>query len=687
MLDFDLGIVFRKELSLMKRRYTDRAEGSKFLSRFVSGSVKVKKMPDGQQVVNVGVGWLARKSKEFDDLYGRQSSKHIKANMSQFKSTGLKSLTRDRAIEEILHKGKNGFDKIMIVKNPYGGSPLCAIALFTTEEECTVRVTVSGRTSDTDMVFEIPKTRYHRVPIIGLYAKTKNRVKFELLDDDKNVICFREIFIKTKKKTPSDVATAIKIEKVSQNPALKNIMISGGLGIRTFTFDRNGDVRHYLRRIVKGYGIFPLLDGHFFFMDKEVSLPSYSNPQCVLAYDMDYMGRVYKTYLSEKGFHHTLEEKTPGGNFLTGSNTMEEHTEDVVAEIDRQTGKVVNELRIDEVLDDTFIDMMDWAHVNSAVYYEQDDAMLISLRNVHAVICVDYKTKKLRWMLSDPEFWKPATDEMKDKLLKPIGEVPWCYQQHAAYFIDEDLDGNPDTRHMIVFDNHWAKRRKAESFDNDKKSYVSIYTINEKEMTVSLEKRFGHRKTRIRANALLCLKERRVYSMAASYAKPDHGQNGAVYEFDYDTGEIVSKFFVKPGYFRAYDFNPCVEKIAKPIEHNPQDDFLCGDLKRPVKMSDEEYAEFKQKKTRRKKIMKNTMYMEEDILFVQTIDHGVKKIVFVGENEAYATHFEETYQTMDVFATNYYYIVTWLDTLPPGRYNIFLDMGKNVCRTRKWIEK
>ena len=148
-------------------------------------------------------------------------------------------------------------------------------------------------------------------------------------------------------------------------------MINGGVKIHTCVFDIEGKIRYYLSRKPRGYGIFPLSDGHFFYMEQYISVPSYSNPQTEESYDMDYFGRVFRTYLTEKGVHHTAEEKA-GGNILTGSNSMLEHTEDCVIEIDRQTGEIVWQLNMAELFDETYQNMMDWCHVNSAAYYEKD---------------------------------------------------------------------------------------------------------------------------------------------------------------------------------------------------------------------------------------------------------------------------------------------------------------------------
>ena len=326
---------------------------------------------------------------------------------------------------------------------------------------------------------------------------------------------------------------------------------------------------------------------------------------------------------------------------------------------------------------------MDWCHVNSAAYYEKDRSVLISLRNVHAVISVDYDTKKLRWMLSDPKFWEGSS--MTKYLLQPVGEVRWTYQQHAAFELDADFDGNPDTKHMIVYDNHWAKRRKAKSFDKDPLSYVTFYDINEKEMTVKMYKSFGCPKTRIRANGIYVPEKNRVYNMAGSYAEPVDGDGGGVFEYDFETGEVVSEFGVKPGYFRAYNFTPNVEELARPMEVSG--DYMCGTIKKPHKLSGEEYRELASCQPRRVKSIAIDYKLQEDLLFVKGVDHEVEKIYFRGEKGCYQTDFDDTYQTMDVFRKMVYEIATQLTDLPSDHYDILLKVKGELQKTGKYIEK
>lgn len=378
-------------------------------------------LPDKGKVTYAGIQWLAKRANLYEKDFVRPGTAVLRTNISRRQSAAMRTLCRDRYLQILLESGTYTFWHMFVIRNPYGEAPLAALALFQTSEICRVRVTVRG---DNEYSAELPPARLHRVPILGLYGGRENLVDIELIDDKGNILGKRTIPVYTK-RIPSDLTDLFDIKKMAVEPAFKNILISGGLDIRTCVFDKAGEIRYYLRRQVKGYGIFPLAGGRFYFMEKRVSRPTYTNPTAVQGHDMDYLGRVHKTYFSEKGMHHTLEEKAPGGNFLVGSGTMEGHSEDLLEELDRATGKVVYHLRMDQLFDPSYVDWYDWAHINSAVYYQEDDSLLISLRNLHSVVSVDYTTKKLRWILAPPDFWKGSTGE--SKLLKPIGDVRWIY--------------------------------------------------------------------------------------------------------------------------------------------------------------------------------------------------------------------------------------------------------------------
>lgn len=643
---------------------------------------RVYRMEDGGTVTICNARWLGKKAKRFDKNFARKCVERIRTNIAQSPVFALKSQTRDYWLEHTLKSGGYTFYDMFITKNPYGEAPLTALALFFTEAECRVRVTVKGDIPETDYSAELPEAKYHRVPIIGLYPGRVNTIYFELLDNEGKTFAERTVTMKVK-GLPKSLKNIITVKKMSKKPGLSNILITGGSDIRPCVIDREGKIRWYTRRKPKGYGLFLLSNGRFLFLETDISAPSFTNPHSVQMYDMDFLGRVRKTYLIKNGIHHTACEKEMGGNIMAAGSSMEGHLEDLIMEIDRHTGEIVNKVKLGDIFDETYQDMIDWAHLNSVAYYEKDESVLVSMRNIHSVSSVDWKTGKMRWLLSDPRFWEGT--EMEAMLLKPVGEVPFFYQQHAAYELEANLDGNPDTKHIIVFDNHWHKRRKVEFFDKDKKSFVTIYTINEKERTVSLYKRFGCPKSKIRSNAILLHEKNRLYAMEGSLVKPIEENIGLIREYDFGKGKVLSEIYVKPGFFQAREFEPSVSELAKPLLAGRE--YLCGDLKRPEHLSEEEFSTLNFQRSCKVNDMAIDYRMQEDLLYIHGVDHSIAKVYLIGKEDNYVIDFSETYQTMDVFRDSEYYMAMWLDTLPSDYYYMYLDVRGELQYTGKYISK
>ncbi len=484
-------------------------------------------------------------------------------------------------------------------------------------------------------------------------------------------------------KLPDELKGIIKPGKIPEDPAFENILIAGGIDIKTCVFDREGKIRYYLKRKPKGYGIFPLSEGRFLFMEQDISAPSFTNPQSVQSYDMDYLGRVRKVYFSRNGIHHTIEEKSRGGNIMAAGSSMEGHSEDLILELDRESGEVVQKIKVGDLFDDTYQDMMDWAHINSASYYEKDNAVLVSMRNIHSIASFDWGSGQMRWLLADPRFWEGTA--MQEKLLRPIGDVPFFYQQHAVFELtDVDFDGNPDTKHIIVFDNHWHKRRKVSYFDKDKNTYISFYTINEKEGTVSFYKRFPCPKSKIRSNAILCTEKNRLYAMAGSLVKPKRDSIGLIREYDFDSGEVLGEYYVQPGFFRAHEFLPEIQCMTEPLPITK--DYIAGTLKHAGKLPEEEGRKLLARPVSKSENDKLDYVLREDILYIHETDHLIQKVYLTDGKSVYFVEFSDTYQTMETFENAEYYIPMWLDTLAEGRYTLLLEIGEELIDTGKYIK-
>ncbi len=626
--------------------------------------------------------WVKKGSVEYEGMFRRPQASSIRGNIKKEKMYSVTSQARDWFLELELRSEKYTFKNMLVVMNPFSEAPLTALVLFTTIMDYGVRATVKGDTPETDFVFEYPPEKRHRIPIIGLYPGRSTDVVIELLDEN-GESCDSRTFPLTTDPLPDDLQDVISVKKANPEPAFDNILVAGGIDIRPCVFDRAGQIRYYLERKPKGYGIFPLSKGRFLFMEREISAPSFTNPHSVQMYDMDYLGRVGRTYLVKNGAHHTVEEKTLAGNILTAGNSLEGHSEDLILELDRETGNIVHQIKVGDLFDDKYQDMMDWAHINSASYNKEQDSMLVSMRNIHSVAKFDWGKNELKWVMADPRFWEGTPTA--EKLLTPIGDVPWFYQQHAVFEVEPEENDDPDIRYIMVFDNHWHKRRPVKFFDKDKDSYISFYKVNEKDKTVELYKRFPCPKSKIRSNAVFDKESRRLYAMAGDLEPNIEENRGMIIEYDFDTMKVLGEFYVKPGFFRAHPFEPDMVSLSKALVKNT--DYVCGDLKRPepLEAAQVERLNFEVAPSVREPSI--SYRRQEDLFYIREVDHAVKKVYFRGLESVWYVEFADTYQTMKIFETLEYSIVMWLDTLPPDQYEIYIQLGDELQNTGKKFTK
>ena len=321
-------------------------------SAVCGGKKRTVRLGNGDSVIICNSMWLARKAAGRVKKYTRGEAFQIRSNIQQEQMYAPVSQAKDAVLESLLQKGTYTFSRMLVVKNPFGEAPLTAMALFVTENPCQVRVTVAGRMKETDISAVLPAATHHRVPIIGLYAGKMNTVRIELLGEDGSAYAVKKFQLRTP-KLPEDLDRIIRPGKIPEDPAYENILVAGGIDIKTCVFDREGKIRYFLKRKPKGYGIFPLSEGRFLFMEQDISAPSYTNPQSVQSYDMDYLGRVRKVYFSRNGIHHTIEEKSKGGNIIAAGSSMEGHSEDLILEIDREDGHIVQKIKVGDVFDET----------------------------------------------------------------------------------------------------------------------------------------------------------------------------------------------------------------------------------------------------------------------------------------------------------------------------------------------
>lgn len=630
-------------------------------------------------VIHYNQKMVQSQSAPYLDSMRRSLHATITSNITIKEMPALEMRAREKLYEELLYSKKYTFRDMLVIRDPYKAAPLTAMVLFYTKRPCKVKFTVLGDIPDDNVCGILPYTQYHRVPVLGLYPDRRNEVTLDILDDLDNILDTQKIFIRTG-PLPLELRDAIQCRQKKGHMAYNLIFIVGGVDLPTCAFDSSGVMRYYLSRTVKGYGVFRMSAGRFIFSDKDVSIPTYNSPHAIQIHEMDYMGRIHKTFYMHKGIHHNAIEMEPGGNILSCASSLAEHTEDVIVEIDRKTYEVIKEFNLADLYDDYYQDMIDWTHVNAIQYDPQDKTVMVSSRNIHAITKFNWETGELIWVMSDPDFWKNT--KMKDKLLKPEGEIQWFYQQHSIVEMRDDI-GEPlpeGVHRLMLFDNHWAKRRPAESFDHAPDSYVDIFIVDENKGTVRQEYQFPCPKSKIRSNGIYVKEKSRVFSMEGSLEPPIDGVLGMVNEYDFKTKELINQYSVGPGFFSAYNFEPNYEDLAKPLPFDSN--YIYGSLNQPEKLSS--FGCKVSEKPLKKGLIK--YILREDVLFTKAQDHCLRHIYFVGRNHIYEKDFTQTHQTMKIFINNYYAILTPLNHMEKDHYELYVDYEGTVYKTDYWID-
>lgn len=681
----------------------------------------LKKIIQGDIIVYHNSEWVTKHSTGYEKELRRNTNQKISTNISRRKQLPLASLAKDCFIEKTLKSGVYTLNNLLVLHNPYGLAPLTALALFYTKKPYMVRATVQGDTKEDDVVSTTNFAYYHRVPIFGLYPHRENQVLLEIINQKDKVI--KKIALKiTTQDLPDHIEEMVEVKKKTETSAFNLTFVYGGDTLYPYAFDNSGVIRYYLKRTPKAYGLFPMSKGIFLFSENNISVPTYSNPHATQALEMDLFGRIYNVLHVKKGLHHDAQEMEPGGNIIAAASSLEGYNEDAVIEIDRKTGKVVKELDLGDIItDDTYKDTVDWAHINTVSYDEKNHSVLVCLRNLHTVINIDWDNLTLKWMIGDPTFWEETS--MKDFLLRPVGDVSWFYQAHAAYMLTGDIDGNPDTKHMIIYDNHWDKRRPAKNFDGDINSYVKIYTLNEKQGTVELNKSFPSWKSKIRSNGIYVEDKNRLFVMSGYLEPPMDEMEGLIYEYDFKSGELLNHYATVNSFYRAYEFWPDYSELSKPMPLYK--DYILGELYEPVRVetpdledallqpesqADEKVERArkrvrkelrqkmykqenkKKKKTeieaeREKNIANVSMYISENYLYLRAMDHLVSHVYFVGKEYTFMQDYSMTTQKApSLFASSVYYIAIPLAPLEKDQYEIYIKCFDQLYYTEKYIE-
>ncbi len=383
--------------------------------------------------------------------------------------------------------------------NPYSNSPLTGIIIFSTDEDCYIEVSIDDglyEKSGDSHTFELLTTS-HIIPVYGLYADTANQIEYTLYSADDEIISVHTATIQTEKLPSPYDDLIITANTISYNytEGLNFLYSDDRTYQNKIAFDQNGEIRWMLTDIIFGQ-VSEVYNDRFF-------LNTIDDNYIV---EIDKMGKIHTIHDLEYFIHHDIEAMD-NGNLLIASNNTVDSSEDFIFEIDSVTGEVVNTLDLREVLSrsrfsysfyaDNFTrDNLDWFHLNSIEYIASDECIIISGNFQSTVAKISWPEGEIQWILADEYDWMSYYEQF---LLEPIGDnFEHHYNQHAAYLLP-DLDNNPDTIDITLFDNGFSREYISENYhgidwSGEYYSRIVHYRINE--VTMEVEQIFDYGKER-----------------------------------------------------------------------------------------------------------------------------------------------------------------------------------------------
>lgn len=630
--------------------------------------------------------WLKNEALKLHEPYldGRNYSSNIE---HQLKLPVDISRRKDTVIENILNKKYYTFDNALFIINPFGCSPLSGLFIFNTEKPCKVKYTIKGkRGSDNYTNCDETWTNRHKVPVLGMYDGGITHITFYLIDKNNNEIQETTIRIKLPRTGPV-LRNAISIKKYEKTP-VPFLMATGGYSGTNYAFDSNRNIRWYLTTPVHPYGVHVLSNGHLLVPDKRMRRPNYGNAHSVIAYEMDFLGRIYRNIYHQSGFHHWAVSREDNGNLLIAtSSRYDTYMENSVDEMDKDTGKIIRTINANNIFDSTYVTRYDWAHINAFEYIPGEDAIIASYRNIHTIAKIDLNTQEIIWLLANPDFYKGT--EQEAKVLAPAPGVKWFFQQHGVKILEHINTGNEKKIKITLFDNHTANRRPVNYFDDVKKSNIMVFTINEKEMSVEMNQCITVPLSITRSNVEFDKTTNSIYAMCANIKDEEVDSRAKILGYNYNTGECITDISLNNDFFVAkfLDFN------LQSVQNTCNEDYplYIGELYMPVKEKEipEDYNEGNYLPDEIKKKLNFTL--TGNILQISCKDHSLPKIFLYNKDNIYVQYFNDTEQLTKIFKEHIYTISVPLQGIDKGKYQAgieYIDNDSNIClyNTGYWID-
>lgn len=376
-----------------------------------------------------------------------------------------------------LNDGNYTIDNPLVKVNPYYIAPQTALVMFNTKNEESIKVTIKGKHND-DLVVNFEKSKEHILPIYGLYGDYENTV---LLETEMG----KTKELKIKIDGSADTGKVEVLQNDIKNSNGNFYFATSSLGVGTLAYDNYGEVRWWLN-IGYSKGMTMLSNGNILLSSANEG-PDFTSTSGVVEVDM--MGYVHHEYEIEGGYHHDGLELENGNLIILTSNLDSKFVADHIVEIDRETGKIVKEWNLYEIvklIDPELVkdNDMTWGWINSIYYDKKSDNLILSVRNRNSVVALGYSDSKIKWILGKDDYWSDKFDSL---LIKGKGrKFIYPEGQHSVYITK---DGK-----LSIFNNGYdayqEESKSCKSLKNNESNAI-IYNLDLVNMEATMDFKFG----------------------------------------------------------------------------------------------------------------------------------------------------------------------------------------------------
>lgn len=558
--------------------------------------------------------------------------------MSPFKKEMQKSFqaqVRDYAFEKILDRHLYTFKYLLVIPNPYGLAKQTALILFNSSKECKVVYRVIGDTPDCDFTGETEYTTRHRVPILGLYGGRNNKIDLSLVDKNGETIKHRviQIYVSPIQENIRNMVSETDTKMSQFGFIILNTAIGSPVAI-----DRNGDVRYSIQIKTGKLGMIPLANGHFLLVDKTANrIDKYGRVTPCRHHEMDYMGRVYRTYLLEYRIGRAITQHGDSLFFVTASD--DGHLSDRIAELNLKTGELIKYCDIHSIVGDKYRVYDNWIDTSNIEY--NDGRILITAKRLNSIISIDWKELKPDWIIAPPKVWQDSDVSkyvLKDKSEHREGEavIPVCsFPEYTSL-----MEDNGDKKKIVLFD-----IRNVVKYDgkvivpggkrSTKNSMVKIIDIDEKDMSYRVSEQTEVLSS-LRFSRVIHSEDEKYLLVAQGYLREQTDDvHSIIQEIDAGTGEKLHGSKIRKVFSSAWIFAPDIKEFCVSMEKN--DNVIFGKLN-PLEKFAGELPVLSKEKT-------DGYYFGNgricDELFLCNMRPGaVDRIYFIGEHNAYVKDME-----------------------------------------------